>query len=175
MKIRIAVLAFALVATGAFAAPDAAKTAEKEKKLATLLVDKLGKDAETIKVAIVDGKVVMTGQVADRATEELAPEVVKYADPKAKIDYQVKATTENSLTGGKAGDEIADNKLEGKVRGKVKDELGAHYKPVYIECTAGTCSVRGTVPDQARKDLALKTAGGVEGVKRVIDLLRVKG
>ena len=96
-------------------------------------------------------------------------------NPKAKIDNQIHATAEKSLTGGKTGDEIADTKLEQKVRGKVKDELGAHYKPVYIECTASACTVRGTVPDQARKDLALKTAAGVEGVKRVIDLLRIKG
>jgi osmotically-inducible protein OsmY len=33
--------------------------------------------------------------------------------------------------------------------------------------------VRGTIPDQARKDLALKAAAGVEGVKNVVDLLRV--
>ena len=174
MKIRIAILACALAAGAAFAAP-AATNADKEKNLTALLVDKLGKDAETIHVTVVDQKVTLTGQVAERATQELAVEVVKYADAKAKIDNQVKATSEKSLVKGKTGDEMADNKVERHVREKVKGELGKSYKPVNIECTGGTCTVRGTVPDQARKDIALKAAGGVEGVKKVVDLLRVKG
>lgn len=174
MKIRIAILACALAAGAAFAAP-AATNAEKEKNLTALLVDKLGKDAETIHVTVVGEKVTLTGQVAERGTQELSVEVVKYADAKAKIDNQLKCTSEKSLTSGKTGLELADSKLEKNVRGKVKDELGKNYKPVYIECTGGTCTVRGTVPDQARKDIALKAAAGVEGVKKVVDLLRVKG
>jgi osmotically-inducible protein OsmY len=177
MKIRIATLACALLLGGtAFAADKpAASNADKEKKLAALLVDKLGKDAETIHVTVVAEKVTLTGEVADRGTQELSVEVVKYADTKAKIDNQLKCTSEKSLTGGKTEDEMADSKLEKHVRGKVKDELGKNYKPVYIECTGGTCTVRGTVPDQARKDIALKTTAGVEGVKKVVDLLRIKG
>jgi osmotically-inducible protein OsmY len=177
MKIRIATLACALLLAGAAFAEDksAASNASKEKKLTALLVDKLGKDAETIHVTVVAEKVTLTGQVADRGTQELSVEVVKYADAKAKIDNQVKCTSEKAIGSGKTEDEMADNKIETHVRGKVKDELGKNYKPVFIECTAGTCTVRGTVPDQARKDIALKTAAGVEGVKKVVDLLRVKG
>ncbi len=177
MKFRIAALACVLVAGAALAAPPDAATsnAEKEKKLTSLLVDKLGKDAETIHVTVVGEKITLTGQVADRGTQELSVEVVKYDDPKAKIDNQLKCTAEKSLGKGKTEDEIADNKVEKKVRETVKGELGKNYKPVNIECTAGTCTVRGTVPDQARKDIALKAAAGVEGVKKVVDLLRVKG
>jgi osmotically-inducible protein OsmY len=177
MKIRVAALALSLFAAGAIAAPPdaAAQNAEKQTKLKALLVEKLGKDAETINVTVVGQKVTLTGQVAQRATEELCVEVVKYVNAKADIDNQVKATADKSLTGGRIGEEYSDNKLEGKVRGKVKDELGANYKPVYIECTGGVCTVRGTVPDQARKDIALKAASSIEGVKKIVDLLRVKG
>ncbi len=175
MKIRIALLATAILAgTGAFAADPAPSNAERQTKLKALLVEKLGKDADTINVTVVDAKVTLTGQVADRATQELSVEVVKYADDKAKIDNQLKSTSEKSIGKGKAEDEMADSKLENAVEKKVKGELGAHHKGVSIECTGGTCSVRGNVPDQARKDLALKTAAGVPGVKKVVDLLRVK-
>lgn len=176
MRIRFAALACALLLAGAALAEDkpAPSNADKQKKLSALLVDKLGKDAETINVTVVGEKITLTGQVAERATQELAVEVAKYASAKAKIDNQVKATSEKPIGVAKTEDEMADTKLEQKVRGKVKDELGKNYKPVYIECTGGTCTVRGTVPDEARKDIALKTAAGVEGVKKVVDLLRVK-
>ena len=35
-------------------------------------------------------------------------------------------------------------------------------------------SLRGTLPDDNRKQLALQTAGKTEGVRRVIDLIKVK-
>ena len=177
MRFRIAALACALVVGAASASAEdaAASNATKEKKITSFLVDKLGKDAETIHVTVVGEKITLTGQVGERGTQELAAEVVKYVDAKAKIDNQVKATSEKSLTSGKTGEEFADAKLEKAVRSKVKGEVGGHYKGITVECTGGMCSVRGTVPDQARKDLALKAAGSVEGVKKVVDLLAVKG
>jgi osmotically-inducible protein OsmY len=35
-------------------------------------------------------------------------------------------------------------------------------------------SLRGPVPDQARLDLALKAARQVKGVRKVVDLLKLK-
>src|SRR5512135_3675731 len=153
-------LAVALVSLTACAAET---TAQKEAALSKLLVEKLGKDAEPIHVTIVGEKTTLTGEVTLRATQELADEVLMYAGVK-KIDNQVKAKNEK---------EMADSKIEGHVRSKVKGEVGAHYKGLHIECTGATCSVRGTLPDQARKDLALKAAAGVDGVKNVIDLVKI--
>lgn len=166
------ILAAALAAVPAFAS-DATSVADKEAAIAKMLVDKLGPDAAPIKVAIVGDKTTLVGQVQLRATQELADEVLKYAGVK-KIDNQIKAKNEKGLFEGKTKKEMADNKIEQAVRSKVKGEVGAHYKQLQIECTGETCSVRGTLPDQARKDLALKTAAGVEGVKHVVDLVRVK-
>jgi osmotically-inducible protein OsmY len=168
---------FACILAAAFAASpahasDAKTVADKEAAIAKLLVEKLGPDATPIKVAIVGEKTILTGQVELRATQELADEVLKYAGVK-KIDNQVKAKDEKGLFAGKTKKEAADNKIESHVRSKVKGEVGTYYKEVRIECTGGSCSVRGTLPDQARKDLALKAAASVEGVKNVIDLLRI--
>lgn len=176
MKPKTALFACILVA--AFAASpalagDAKTNAEKEASITKLLSDKLGPDAATIHVTIVGEKTTLTGEVTQRATQELADEVLKYAGVK-KIDNQLKAKNEKGLFEGKTKKEMADNKIEQAVRSKVKGEVGTHYKGLQIECTGETCSVRGTLPDQARKDLALKTAAGVDGVKHVIDLVRVK-
>jgi osmotically-inducible protein OsmY len=173
MKRNTALLACLLAAAFAASPATAAETtAEKEAALGKLLVDKLGPDAAPIKVAIVGDKTTLIGQVQMRSTQELADEVLKYAGV-TKIDNQVKAKNEKGLFSGKTEKEIADNKLEQTVRSKVKGEVGSHYKELQIECTGDSCSVRGTLPDQSRKDLALKTAAGVYGVKRVIDLVRI--
>ena len=162
-------LVAALVSLTAFAAET---TAQKEAALAKLLVEKLGKDAEPIHVTIVGEKTTLTGEVTLRATQELADEVLKYAGVK-KIDNQVKAKNEKGLFEGKTKKEMADDKIEKAVRSKVKGEVGSHYKGLEIECTGETCSVRGMLPDQARKDLALKAAAGVQGVKNVVDLVKI--
>lgn len=166
------IFAAAFAASPALAS-DAKTVADKEATIAKLLVEKLGKDAEPVHVTIVGEKTTLTGEVTLRATQELADEVLKYAGVK-KIDNQIKAKNEKGLFEGKTKTEMADTKIEKAVRSKVKGEVGSHYKQLQIECTGESCSVRGTLPDQARKDLALKTAAGVEGVKHVIDLVRVK-
>ena len=176
MKLRIILtacfLAAVLAAVPALAADTKASNAEKEASITKLLVDKLGADASTIHVTVVGDKTTLTGEVTFRATQELADEVLKYAGVK-KIDNQVKAKNEKGLFDGKIGKETADTKIEQAVRSKVKGEVGTYYKGLHVECTGSTCSVRGTLPDQTRKDLALKAAGGVEGVKTVVDLVKI--
>ncbi|MBK9090505.1 MAG: BON domain-containing protein [Holophagales bacterium] len=171
MKLRnslvLLALATALVAGPALAA-DALDTVVQQK-----LVDKLGDDAKTIKVAVVDKKVVLVGEVKGRDTQELAAEVAKSVPGVANVDNQVKAKAEKSLTGGKIGDEAADGKLELAVENLLKKELGAHAKDLEVENVGGTVSVRGTLPDDARLKIARDAVKSVPGVKKVVDLLEV--
>ena len=114
--------------------------------------------------------------MTNRGTQELADEVLMYAGVnKKKIDNQVKAKDEKGLFSGKTKKEMADYKIEKAVRSKVKGEIGDSAKAIQIECTGDTCSMRGTLPDQGRKDLAMKAAAGVEGVKHIVDLVHLKG
>ena len=151
------------------------KSAQTEKTITSLLVEKLGQDAAPIRVTVIGDKATLTGQVAQKSTQELAQEVALFVEGIKKVDNQVKVKDEKGLFAGKATKEMADSKLEAAVEKKVKGEIGAHYKQITIECTDGLCAIRGSLPDQARKDLALKTAASVEGVKKVVDLLRIKG
>jgi osmotically-inducible protein OsmY len=174
MKSRIVLLllglATVLTAADAFAqaAAPGLEGAVKQK-----LVDKLGEDAKAIKVAVVEGKVVMIGEVKGRDTQELATEVAKSVPGVKSIDNQIKTPAEKSVGEGKIKDEVADGKLEAAVESALKNELGAHAKGLEVECTAGTVSVRGTVPDETRRTLARKAVKAVPGVGKVVDLLDV--
>lgn len=158
----------AALAAGPALAADALDALVKQK-----LVDKLGDDAKTITVALVGGKIVMIGEVQGRDTQELATEVAMSVPGVKKIDNQVKAKDEKSLGVAKVEDEIADDKLEKSVESALKKELGAHGKKLEVECTAGTVSVRGSVPDEARLKIARDTVTKTAGVKKFVDLLEV--
>lgn len=171
MKLRnslvLLALATALVAGPALAA-DALDVVVQQK-----LVDKLGDDAKTIKVAVVEKKIVLVGEVKGRDTQELATEVAKSVPGVTSVDNQVKAKAEKSLSVAKVEDEAADQKLEGHVESALKKELGAHAKDLEVENVGGTVSVRGTVPDEARLKIARDTVKAAPGVKKFIDLLEV--
>jgi osmotically-inducible protein OsmY len=171
MKLRnpLVLLALAAVlAAGPALAADALDAVVQQK-----LVDKLGDDAKTIKVAHVDKKIVLVGEVASRDTQELATEVAKSVPGVSSVDNQVKAKAEKGLSVGKVGDEAADQKLEMAVESLLKKELGAYAKDLEVENVGGTVSVRGTVPDDARLKIARDAVKAVPGVKKVVDLLEV--
>ena len=165
--IILAALCAALAAGSAYAADPLDVVVQKK------LVDKLGDDARTIKVALVEKKIVLVGEVKGRDTQELATEVAKSVPGVESIDNQVKAMAEKSIGGGKIKDEIGDDKLEKAVESALKKELGAHAKGLEAECTAGTVSVRGTLPDDVRLKLARDAVKGVAGVEKFVDLLEV--
>lgn len=167
-----AVAALVLVGSASFALAQAPAPG-LDAKVRDLIQSKLGDDAKAIKVALVKGKIVLTGEVAERSTQELCKEVALAVPGVTKVDNQVEAKKEKSVADGKIGDEMADDKLEGKVRSAVKGELGSHYKKVTIEVVAGVALIRGTVPDEERHQLALKAMGGVAGVKKTVDVLTV--
>ncbi|MFN7990371.1 MAG: BON domain-containing protein [Thermoanaerobaculia bacterium] len=172
MNLRNPLVLLAL-GTALVAAPALAQAPPSDDVIKQKLVDKLGDDAKTIKVAVVEKKVVLVGEVQGRDTQELATEVCKSIPGVTKIDNQVKAKAEKSVSVGKVEDEIADDKLEKAVESALKKELGTYGKKLEVECTAGTVSVRGSVPDEARLKIARDTVTATKGVKKMVDLLEV--
>ena len=158
----------AALATGPALAADALDVVVQQK-----LVDKLGDDAKTIKVAVVDKKVVLVGEVKGRDTQELAAEVAKSVPGVTNVDNQVKAKADKGISVGKVEDEAADQKLEMAVENLLKKELGAHAKDLEVENVGGNGlrarhRARRRAPEVARD--AVKS---VPGVKKVVDLLEV--
>jgi osmotically-inducible protein OsmY len=153
----------------------AATNAEMEKAIASALVEKLGDDAKTIRVAFFDGKAVLSGQVTEDWTQELAKEVALYVPGVTKVENQVEAAKERSVGTGKMIAETGDASLETEVKDALHLEIGKYSSDVEIETCDGVVSLRGNVPDAARKDLAIATVTKVKKVTKVIDLLRVAG
>jgi osmotically-inducible protein OsmY len=174
LRLTALVLAAAVVAAPAFAADPPALAPGTDAVIQKKLVEKLGDDAKTIKVAIVENKVVLVGEVKGRDTQELAEQVALSVPGVTKVDNQIKSATSKGFFEGGIGQESRDIKLEDKVETAVKKELGQHYKKLDIVAVAGTVTLRGPVPDEARKKFAITAAKGVPGVKRVIDLLEIE-
>ncbi len=176
MNLRISTLAFAaaLVAAPAFAQAPPAPAPNLDAVIQKKLVDKLGDDAKTIKVAIVENKVVLVGEVKGRDTQALAEQVALSVPGVTKVDNQIKSAGSKGIFEGGIGQESHDIKLEDKIETAVKKELGQHYKKLDIVAVAGTVTLRGVVPDEARQKFAITAAKGVPGVTRVIDLLTIE-
>jgi osmotically-inducible protein OsmY len=153
----------------------AATNEETEKAITATLIEKLGDDAKTIRVAFFDGKATLSGKVTQDSTEEIAKEVALYVPGVTKVENQIESVTNRALGSGKILDESKDTGVEGDVKTALKQEIGAHAGKIEVEACDGVVSIRGNVPDQARHDLAVAAAKKVKGVTKLIDLLRVAG
>jgi osmotically-inducible protein OsmY len=149
----------------------------KEIEIRDSLLEKVGNGAVGIRVTVDGKKAILTGQVPTRAAQELSEEVALNVEGIKSVDNRLKvvppgsdgATTDQTLE-----QEMSDARLESKVKRHLYSEIGKRARHIEVEATEGIVSLRGEVPDESRKQLALNTAGKTEGVKQVIDLLRVK-
>jgi osmotically-inducible protein OsmY len=143
------------------------------------LLEKLGKDGLPIEVEVHGSRAVLSGQVEQRSTQELAEEVALSVSGVRSVDNQVTVAESASRTPvGQAVShtelEVQDAVLEARVGQALLAEIGRHAFDVEVESSDGVVSLRGTLPDAERKALALRTVEKTSGVKKVVDLLRVK-
>lgn len=148
-----------------------------EAKVRLALLEKLGTDGLKVEVAVSGDTATLTGEVSRRATEELAEEVALTVPGIARVDNRIELAKE---PGGAveriardAAREVDDAMLESRVKLAIGAELGSRVGRIEVEVVGGVVSLRGAVPDRERRNLAVKTAEGVKGVSRVVDLLRV--
>lgn len=190
MKHRATVIAlFTLVLTllsGAVrAAPQATQADEKaqdaayakELEIRDLLLEKGGESALGIRVTVDGTKAILTGTVPGRPAQELSEEVAKSVEGIKSVDnrLQIKPPSGAAAPAHSVEQELADAKLEAKVKRHIHDEIGKYSKDIGVEAVEGVVSLRGTLPDENRKKLALDTAQKTKGVKKVVDLIKVKG
>jgi osmotically-inducible protein OsmY len=158
----------AVVFASCVAGPDAALT---ELKVRAALLEKLGTDALNIKVTVVGEKVTLTGAVSKRSTEELAEEVARSVEGVRKVDNRLEVV-EGGQASGNVENEANDSLLESRVKMALASEIGRHAWKVEVEATDGVVSLRGTVPDRERREIAVKAAKNTKGVRKVVDLLK---
>ena len=144
------------------------------------LLEKLGRDGLPIDVNVSDGRVTLTGNVGQRSTQELAEEVALSVPGVKGVDNRVTAPTGSAAqtAPGQAADhvdlEVQDGILEARVGKNLLAEIGRYAFDLEVEASGGVVSLRGTLPDQERKTIALRAVEQTAGVKKVIDLLRVR-
>lgn len=144
------------------------------------LLEKLGRDGLPIDVRVSDGRVILTGNVDQRSTQELAEEVVLSVPGVRTVDNRVVAPSGSpaQTAPGQAVDhvdlEVQDGILEARVGKNLLAEIGRYAFDLEVEASSGVVSLRGTLPDQERRTIALRAAEKTSGVKKVIDLLRVR-
>jgi hyperosmotically inducible protein len=155
--------------------PPAETQAAMEKKVMALCVEKLGDDAKTIRATVTGDKAILTGQVTIRSVGELAEQVALSIQGIKDVDNQISIKNAQAFGKGKVKKEINDAKLESAAKIAISKEVGETFaKALELEATGGWVSLRGTLPDDTRKRLALEAVGKVDGVKKVVDLITVK-
>ena len=144
----------------------------KELEIQELLFEKGGNAALGIKVTVDRTTAILVGEVPTRAAQELAEEVALSVEGIKSVKNRLQ------VAGGKdkndTGEETADAYLETKVKRNLYSEIGKRARQIEVEAVDGVVSLRGTVPDESRKQIALDTATKTKGVKRVVDLINVK-
>lgn len=145
------------------------------------LLEKAGAAALPIVVTMDRTTAILVGEVANRATQELAGEVALSVEGVSKVDNRLRVTDAKpgagagEKAGTKTDQELADAKLETQVKLKLYGELGRRAAKLEIEAVDGVVSLRGELPDAARKAIAIDTATAVKGVMKVVDLIKIPG
>lgn len=145
------------------------------------LLEHLGSDGLRVQIEARDGIVELSGKVEKRSSEELAEPVARSVSGVREVRSRVTLSDDAVASGppvsqvvGKVEHEVADAVLEGKVKTGLLEELGKVAFDIEVEATDGVVSLSGTVPDRARRDLAVKITKGTPGVKDLHELLKVK-
>jgi osmotically-inducible protein OsmY len=143
------------------------------------LLDKLGWDALDINVEVDGGRARLSGEVDERTTQELAEEVALSVSGVQRVDNRLsvkgdgrRSATPVSQAVGTAEREVQDAVLEMRVGRNLLAEIGRYALDLEVEATDGVVSLRGTLPDRQRKQLALRVAEETPGVTKVVDLLQ---
>jgi hyperosmotically inducible periplasmic protein len=147
-------------------------------KVRTELLAKLGWDGLRIDVDVHGPDVVLSGTVNKRPTQELAKEVTLAVPGVKDVTDNVRVVPESSGETPLARDvdhadhEVRDALLELHVKGRLLEEIGREAMHVKVEASNGVVSLRGRVPTDDQREIAVRTAEHTKGVTKVVDLIR---
>lgn len=152
------------------------KDTSKTLEVKAVLTKHFGADAMNVDVAVDQGVVSLSGEVDERATLELSEEVVKSLDDVIVVHNFLSHTSDVDSASSflvHAEIELRDAALETKVKGDLTANIGDTALDINVEACDGVVSLRGKVPDDERRDIAVRVASENGDVRRVIDLLEV--
>ena len=174
----------------AFTAQDDANTSEllqdlRESRLEVAvrvaLLEQLGTDGLRIEITVRDGEVTLDGRVKQRSSQELAGEVTRSVSGAREVRNRIKVapdatdgTAPVAAVVARSEQEVADGLLEGRIKLRLLEQLGANAFRLEVEATEGVVSLRGAVPSEDHRRIALEITRSTRGVERVLDLVKVQ-
>lgn len=152
----------------------------RELKIRAGLLQNLKLDAFGIGIDIFGDTATLTGEVHQAASKIVAEEVALTVDGVNDVDNRIEVKSEEKTDEtavaravDKVGDRVANALLEARVKTRLFEDLGRTAFDVEVEAADKTVVLRGTVPDDSRRELAVKTAEKTDGVDKVHDLITV--
>jgi hyperosmotically inducible protein len=157
------------------------RTARIEVALRLALLEHFGLDGGRVGIDVHGDTVTLSGVVKEKPTQELSEEVALAVDGVKQVDNDITLATAESGSEepaakavDKAEKEVGDAVLESRVKLNLLDKIGLQAMKLEIEASGGVVSLRGTVASGEHRDIALRTARRTKGVKKVIDLIKVR-
>jgi hyperosmotically inducible periplasmic protein len=155
-------------------------TALTELKIRAALLEHLKLDGLGIGIHVADRTATLTGEVDEAASKTVAEEVALTVEGVDDVHNRITVKSEESAQQtpvarvvGKAERGVDNALLETRVKSRLIEELGKVAFQVEVEASDKTVVLRGTVPDDSRRELAVKTAQQTSGVDKVHDLITV--
>lgn len=149
-------------------------------RVKTVLLEKGGELAIPIEVTMDGTTAILTGEVESKPAQELAAEVALSVEGVSDVVNRLTVADEKPLSQRSYEDvkahqsqELADARLESSIKLALFKEIGIRARHLEVEASSGAVSIRGRLPSQSRKDIALETVRSREDVTTVIDLIEV--
>ncbi len=118
---------------------------------------------DAVKVEVLDGTVVLTGQVSEASHSYVAQEAAAGVDGVAKVDNRLVVKFE--------GSEKSDTWIRAKVRSVLELHRNVSDSTTQVDVKDGVITLRGEAMNEVQRDLATAYAGDVKEVVRVINLM----
>lgn len=156
-------------------------TALRELEIRAALLEHIGLESLVVGVDTMGDKVVLSGEVEDEATKKLAKQTVLSVDGVSDVDNRLTVAEPSESAGtpiARAVEtserEIADALLETRIKAALTRELGRTGFGIDVESVDGSVSLRGEVPSDEARELALQLVSDMEAVDELHDLLTVE-
>lgn len=132
--------------------------------------------ANDLKVTVQKGKAVLTGQVDEKISKELAGEIAQGVSGIKDVDNQivVDANYMPKANSNGFGDKIDDANISAAIRSKLQWNKDVDDVGTEVMTKSGRVSLNGTVNNQNAKDITHRLALNTRGVKSITNNLKIQ-
>jgi hyperosmotically inducible protein len=138
--------------------------------------------AYQINVDTKEGVVTLTGEVPSQAAKEMAVQLARSTDGVVSVVDNLTVAVAQSepgigdataATAGRVGDVASDAMLTSAIKTKLLADPDVAALKIDVDTAAGVVTLTGNVKTAAERDEALRIARETEGVKNVVDRLKI--